>query len=117
MGQASASGHTASGSGAWGAAWRTASANAPLRPGDDLDVLGPMVLQPGHHGGGFAVGQHVYYTILFQVHHDGSVADAAAEREIVNSQDPQGRVGRFASRYDRLAHQTQQRVAARSSGG
>ena len=59
-------------------------------PSNDLDVLGPMVFEPGRHGGGFAVGQHVHHTMLLEIDHNGSVAHPAAEREIVNAQDPQG---------------------------
>ena len=56
--------------------------------GNDLDMLGPMVLEPYRHGGGFAGGQHVHHAVLLQIDHESSVPDSAAEREIVDSEYP-----------------------------
>ena len=86
-------------------------------PTDDLDALGLMLLQPCCQGSGFAVRQHVYDAMLFKVDHNGAAAYPAAERKIFDSQDPQGRSGRLVIGQHCLAHQTQQRIAARSSRG
>ena len=70
-----------------GLAHRLGERTTPV-PGDDLDVLGPMVLEPYRHSSGIAVGQYVHHAMLLQIDHDSSVSDSAAEREIVDSEYP-----------------------------
>ena len=76
-------------------AWRTATSAFGERPGpiaaDDLNVR--MVPQPRRHGLGRAVRQHVHRTVRLHVHEHGAVRVAAAQRELVDANDPE-RTGR-----------------------
>jgi hypothetical protein len=70
---------------------RTATSAFGERPGaiaaDDLDVR--MVPQPSRQGLGRAVRQHVHRTVRLHVHEHRAVGVTAAERELVDANDPE----------------------------
>ncbi len=82
---------------------------------DDLHLASPMDAEPAREGRRLAVGQEIEHPMALEIHEDGSVAHAAAKREVIDAEHRHPLVRTVLWRGSRqlgTVNKPEQRVAA-----